>query len=315
MADRTARERTRLAAAAVRVWDHYGVEAASESLVLDDPPLTTRVVRCGEGPPTVLLHGGSMTAAVWAPLLPHLPGRSALMVDLPGCGLADPFDYTGVDIAAHQHVFVGSVLDALGLERAALIGTSLGGMFALRFALAEPTRVTALALMSAPAVALPGARVPLPMSLFSNRRLGRLLHGMTPSPSPRAMRRLLGAIGGKSSVRDLPESLLDALGAAMALAGATNVSMAPEMARWSIPHAHIPVTDEELAACTVPVQFIWGSEDKVQAPDAGVRAAALLADARIDVLPGGHGIWLDEPARCGDLLVEFLHHADQQTAS
>ena len=59
MADRTARERTRLAAAAVRVWDHYGVEAASESLVLDDPPLTTRVVRCGEGPPTVLLQAGA----------------------------------------------------------------------------------------------------------------------------------------------------------------------------------------------------------------------------------------------------------------
>lgn len=91
--------------------------ATSEPLVLADPQLTTRVVRVGAGPPTVLFHGGTLTSTVWAPLLPHLPGRSLFLVDLPGCGLADPFDYAVVDLAAHQTAFVGSVLDALGLER------------------------------------------------------------------------------------------------------------------------------------------------------------------------------------------------------
>ena len=314
MAGRLERERARLTAAEVEVFAHYGVDASSEPLSVDDPALTTRVVRCGRGPATVLLHGASMTATAWAPLLPHLPDRTLYLIDLPGCGLADPFDYAGVDLAAHQGAFVGSVLDALGLERATMIGTSLGGMFALRFTLHQPERVTALSLVSAPALALPGARVPFPMSLSSNRRLGRLMSTLMPSPSPRMMRRLLAMIGGRRGVRDVPDALFDALGAALALAGPTNASMAPETFRWSTPHGHIAVTDEELAGCQVPVQLIWGDRDKVQSPDAGVRAAELLPNGRIEILSGGHGIWFEAPARCGQLLTDFFHDAEETGA-
>lgn len=62
----------------------------------------------------------------------------------------------------------------------------------------------------------------------------------------------------------------------------------------------------------MPVQFIWGEQDKVQGPDAAIRAAALLPHAQVEILPGGHGIWLEHPARCGHLLTRFLaeveHH-------
>lgn len=315
MAERIARQRARLEAAEPAVFAHYGIEATSAPLALKDPPSMTRVVRCGQGPPVVLLHGSSMTATVWAPLLPHLEGRSLYLVDLPGCGMSDRFDYSGVDIAAHQSAFVGSVLDSLGLRRAALVGSSLGGMFALRYALEQPARVSALALVSAPALALPGAHVPFPMSMASSRRLGRLMNAMTPPPSPRMMRRLLAMIGGKASVRDIPEAMFDALGAAMALAGPTNASMGPEMFRRGTPHAHIPVTDDELAGCQVPVQFIWGQNDKVQPPQAAKRAAELLPDARVETLPGGHGIWFDVPDRCGELLTEFLRDTEQEATS
>lgn len=304
--ERIARERARLIAAEAEVFAHYGVDATSEPLVVDDPPLTTRVVRCGQGPPAVLLHGGSMTATAWAPLLSHLPGSSLHLVDLPGCGLADPFDYAGVDLAAHQAAFVGSVLDALGLERAALVGSSLGGMFALRCTLDRPARVTALAVVSAPALALPGARAPFPISLAGHRRLGPLIDAMTPSLSPRMTRRLLAIVGGEDGLRDVPEAMFDALGAALTLAGPTNTSMAPELFRRSRPHPHIPATDAELAACDVPVLFVWGQQDKVQGPEAGRRAARTLPRGRLEVLPGGHAIWFDQPTRCGQLLTEFL---------
>ena len=49
----------------------------------------------------MLLHGSSMAATVWAPLLADLPGRSRYLIDLRGCGLGEPFDYAGVDNAAH----------------------------------------------------------------------------------------------------------------------------------------------------------------------------------------------------------------------
>jgi pimeloyl-ACP methyl ester carboxylesterase len=302
-------QRARLVAAEARTFDHYGIAASSEPLRLDHPATMTRVVRSGQGVPTVVLHGASMTSTVWAPLVPHLPGLALHLVDLPGCGLADPFDYTGVDLPAHQAAFVGSVLDALGLEHAALVGASLGGMFALRFALEHPSRVTRLVMVTAPAFALPGARLPRSMAILGGRRVGRVVAAIAPAPSARTMRRVLESVGGRGSTGDEPDALYDALGAAMALAGPTNLSASAELFRWRTPLPHNQVTDDELATCGVPTLWIWGEDDKVQRPEAGVRAAQVMRDARIEVLPGGHGIWFEEPSWCGRLVTGFVTDA------
>jgi pimeloyl-ACP methyl ester carboxylesterase len=311
--DRTARrraeQRARLQTAEAEAFAYYGVEATSEPLVLADPQLTTRVVRVGSGPPTLLLHGSTLTSTVWAPLLPHLPGRSLYLVDLPGCGLADPFDHTDGDLASHQTAFVGSVLDALGLDRAAVIGASMGGWFALRFAIERPERVVAAALVTAPAIALPGSLVPVPMALTSTW-VGRRLAAVTPPPSARMTRRMLAAIGGDGSVAGVPDVLFDALGAAMALAVPSSTTL--DLYRGRTPHRHLQFTEAELASCRPPVLLVWGADDKVQSPEAGAWAAALLPDGRLEVVPGGHGLWFEHPKRCGDLLTGFLHGAETQ---
>ena len=306
-----AEQRARLQDAEAEAFAHYGVDATSEPLVLSDPPLTTRVLKVGSGPPTVLLHGGALTSTVWAPLLAHLPGRSLYLVDLPGCGLADAFDYRGVDLASHQTAFVGSVLDALGLDRAALIGASMGGWFALRFAIERPERVTAAALITAPAMALPGALMPVPMALPSTW-LGRRMASIGPPPSIRMTRRMLARIGGDGSVAGEPDALFDALGAAMALAAPSYATL--DMCRWRTPHPHLQTTESELAACRAPLLLLWGDADKVQSPEAGEWAASLLPHGRLEVLPGGHGLWFEHPQRCGHLLTEFLHGTEHQPA-
>jgi pimeloyl-ACP methyl ester carboxylesterase len=303
-------ERARLIAAEREVFSHYGIAASSEPLELADPSTTTRVVRVGEGPPTVLLHGAMMSSAVWAPLVPHLPDRTLYLVDLPGCGLADPFDHAGVDYAAHQTAFVGSVLDALGLDAASLIGASLGGWFALRFTLEHPDRVTSLALVSAPALALPGARVPVPMALLGRGRPARVVDRLMPAPSARATRRMLVSIGGGPLSPEMPEAMYDALGAAMALSRTSSLSAGPSMYRGRTPLPDVAVRDEELAGCPVPVLFVWGDRDKVQPADAGRHAAQTLPRGHIEVVPGGHGIWFEEPERCGRILTDFLAAPD-----
>ncbi len=302
----------RLQSAEAAAFAHYGVEATSAPLAISDPPLTTRVRRVGDGPPTVLLHGGALTSTVWAPLVAHLSGRSLYLVDLPGCGLADPFDYRGVDLAAHQTTFVGSVLDALGLDRAAVIGASLGGWFALRFAVDRPERAVATALVTAPAMALPGALMPVPMAL-SSTWLGRRLGAVTPPPSTRMTRRMLASIGGDASVAGAPDALFDALGAAMALGLPTAATL--DLCRWRTPHAHLHFTEAELDGCGVPVLFVWGQNDKVQSPEAGAWAAQLLPHGRLEVLPGGHGLWFEHPQRCGRLLTEFLVEVERAPSS
>jgi pimeloyl-ACP methyl ester carboxylesterase len=305
MADRLASQRERLRAAESAAFAHYGLQVEPRFLTLADPSLTVRVLQVGAGPATVYFHGANMAAAVWAPLLPHVPDRTAYLVELPGCGLSDPLDYADLDVVAHQRAFVGSVLDALGLERAALVGASLGGSYALRFALAQPERVTALSVLTAPAVALPGARVPAMMA-FASGRIGRTLQARMPPPSGAMTRRMLAGVTGKRAVREGPDALYDALGAGMTLAAAAAASAGPAMFRGRSPHPHLAVTDDELRGCEVPVQFVWGADDVVQGPDAATRAAGLLPDARVEVLPGGHAIWFDDPARCGALLTGFL---------
>jgi pimeloyl-ACP methyl ester carboxylesterase len=101
----------------------------------------------GSGEPLVLLHGGLGAAELWAPVLPALAaGRRVIAVDLPGHGhTADvdrPFrpETMADDVAA--------LIAHLGLERADVMGYSLGGLTALRTAIQHPERVRRLVVVS-----------------------------------------------------------------------------------------------------------------------------------------------------------------------
>ena len=108
--------------------------------------LPIRYLAAGEGPPLVLLHALGESALDWRWVVPAL-GRthSVYAPDLPGFGdSAKPLvDYSPAFFTS----FISRYLDALGIERAAVAGNSLGGLVALRLALAEPERVSALGLI------------------------------------------------------------------------------------------------------------------------------------------------------------------------
>jgi pimeloyl-ACP methyl ester carboxylesterase len=131
---------------------HYGLPGVSKHLPLADSSLTVHAIDAGQGDPVLFLHGGNSVAAGWIPLLALLSDRyRTLAPDRPGCGLTTKLDYSGVPFRAHAVEFVRDVMDALGLEVASLVGNSMGGYFALVFALAEPERVSKLVLVGEPA--------------------------------------------------------------------------------------------------------------------------------------------------------------------
>jgi pimeloyl-ACP methyl ester carboxylesterase len=59
---------------------------------------------------------------------------------------------------------------------------------------------------------------------------------------------------------------------------------------------------DELRSIATPVQLIWGDRDVYGGPEIGERAAALLPDAGLELIEGGHAPFLDEPERCAELI-------------
>ena len=103
----------------------------------------------GAGPPVVLLHEGVVDSRIWEPVVPLLASRHRVIrYDQRGFGRSPMPDgpYSLVDDLI-------SVLDAAGIEQAALVGASRGGAVALTAALERPERVSQLVLVGS---GLPG---------------------------------------------------------------------------------------------------------------------------------------------------------------
>ena len=165
----------------------HGVGAEIEESFLDlaTTRMRVRLLAHGNGPPVVLLHGVSLSAAAWAPLFTALPGFRLLAVDLPGHGLSDPAAYRPGHVREPAHQLIDDIFDALELDHAPVIGHSLGGMLALWHAATGSYRISRLVAIGEPAVALPGARVLMPLSLLTVRGLGAgILRSLTPRHVP-----------------------------------------------------------------------------------------------------------------------------------
>jgi pimeloyl-ACP methyl ester carboxylesterase len=300
-------DRRELAEAEQRLFAALGIDHCSERVPLTEAPVDhARVIETGEGPPLVFVHGAGMSAALWAPLLVQLPGYRCLAVDLPGCGLTDPFDHRGIELRSHASSFLVAVLDGLGLGRVPVVANSLGATYALYLAATEPTRISGLALLGAPGVALPGSRGSLAMSLYSRPRLGRTMSAMSPPLTPRIARRLLTGIVGRPAVEALAEEMLEVVAATLRISEPTTRTLMPELLSGRSPHLHHALSDDELARVAARTRFVWGDQDRFQGPEDGKRAAALMPDADLVEIHGGHHPWWDDAERCAALIEEIV---------
>ncbi|MBV8299991.1 MAG: alpha/beta fold hydrolase [Candidatus Eremiobacteraeota bacterium] len=102
----------------------------------------------GPGVPLVLLHGFPLDRSIWDEQLPALSavGARAIRVDLRGCGESEPSD--GPALMEALAGDIAGLLDALHVERAALVGHSIGGYVALAFFRMYAERVAGLALVA-----------------------------------------------------------------------------------------------------------------------------------------------------------------------
>jgi pimeloyl-ACP methyl ester carboxylesterase len=109
-----------------------------------------------DAPAVILLHGFGASLGTWEPWAEALSARfRVIRLDLPGFGLTGP-DPTGDYTDGRAIKILTGLMDQLGIDRASLIGNSLGGRIAWNFAALNPDRITRLVLVSPDGFASPG---------------------------------------------------------------------------------------------------------------------------------------------------------------
>jgi len=301
---------TRFERAEQRVFDSCGIAVTTRSVQLREPSLRVRPLESGEGQPLLFVGGDSAVAAAWAPLVAKLPNRRAILLDRPGFGLGDGFDYRRADLRRHGVELLGSLLDALGLENVAVVGSSGGGEWSLWLALDAPDRVRALVPMGIPAVCLPGLRPTAGVRMLSIPGLGRLCFAV-PLPSAAATGRMLA--DADAHLLDHPDIVaayhaarrLPGYGAAAAAIFRRSLRVGGRARRTMV------LTDAEQAQISQPVLFVWGDREPLGGPEIAHRAAGLMPNARVEVVRDAwHHPWLADPTHVAHLLSAFLEEHD-----
>jgi 2-hydroxy-6-oxonona-2,4-dienedioate hydrolase len=279
-----------------------GADVEEDFLELAQTRLWVRLLSHGSGPPVLLLHGVSLSAAAWAPLLPQLPHLRLLAVDLPGHGLSDPTVLRRGHVREHARVLIDDIVDALGLDQVRVIGHSLGGMFALWHMAAGSERISGLVAIGEPAVALPGARVRMPLSILTVRGLGL---AVLRSPSPgSAYRRLLAQGIGPAEIAAAPDSLIEALRLSARRPGnaSTVASLMHAIDHFRRGRPASVLTTAELAAITAPTTFIIGSDDPYLSVQRAKPSIEQIPGATLHEVPGGHAPWLVDAEHAARLI-------------
>jgi pimeloyl-ACP methyl ester carboxylesterase len=265
---------------------------------------TTQIIELGEGPPLLLLHGGLGEAIQWASILPALARSYHVMaVDRPGHGLADPFDYRSEELLPLARRFLGDVLDAEGLPSVPIVGCSMGGLWAVAFALAHPERVSRLVLVGSPAGVT--RALPFQMRVGTLPGLKLLVRKMMRHPTRDSTRAFWKQLLVAHPER-LENDLLDVLTASQrrnAPSWFTLIDKAFDF-RGMKPEL---VLGERWKSLSVPTTFVWGEKDAWALPSEGAAAMAMNPRLRMVRIPdAGHVPWLDAPGPVVDAIQAAL---------
>ncbi|BBZ23636.1 alpha/beta fold hydrolase [Mycolicibacter hiberniae] len=261
----------------------------------DDPPAGT----------VVLLHGGGTDNAAlsWGAVGPRLAagGFRVVAPDHPGCGASPLPDWR---VTQQRLVaYVGEFVDALGLDRYAIGGLSLGGGLTIGHVLARPQRVAGAVLLDSYGLMprLPGGRQVLAWAM---QRTGAL------DLATRAMATNSAALAWslKSLIRDPAQRTPELVAEIVAAARQPGFTAFEQWQRNEMLWNRLR-TDytKRLADIARPVLIVHGDRD-VGVPVARARAAAaLIPHAELKVIAGaGHWVQRDQPEAVVAVMTDFL---------
>jgi pimeloyl-ACP methyl ester carboxylesterase len=255
----------------------------------------------GTGRPVVLLHGGSGGGANWFRLLPRLAQRYRVLApDLPGFGLSDaraPDPPLGRTAA----IVLEGWLAAQDVEDAVVVGTSFGGLAALRLAQLAPARVGRLLLLDSAGL---GREIHPLVRLASLPGVTALALRPTRRGTAATFRRLLTTNRSRLSAAQI-DALVTYLCVSARQAGT------PYLVRTMRQFADVRgqrevVGGAELGALPQPVSLVWGALDTFLPVSHAHAAAAHCRDARVVIIPdAGHSPNWETPEEVVAAVVEL----------
>jgi len=265
-------------------------------------------VRClaagKEGDFVLLLHGGGTDSASlsWGPVIGPLAAEHRVYApDWPGYGDSDRphISYTMDWYIA----FLRDLLDTLGIERASLVGVSMGGGIALGFSLAWPARVSKLVLVDSYGLQ---SRAPL-------HSLGYLLVHLRPLSaaswallafSRAAVRSSLAGVFGNAAA--IPEDLVDAVWEEARKPGAGYAfrSFQRSEVRWGQLRT---VYINRLREMRTPTLLIHGTEDRLVPVACALEAHRLMKQSQMELMRGcGHWPQREDPDAFNRIVLSYL---------
>jgi pimeloyl-ACP methyl ester carboxylesterase len=254
--------------------------------------MTVAFESAGQGPAVVFLHPFPFDRSVWADQLAAVAaaGFRGLAPDLPGFGETPLPGDREPSLDLYVDAVVG-LMDGLSIDRAVVVGLSMGGYVALAMAGRVPSRVAGLVLADTRATAdaptAKAARV-VTMGLVRSQGVGaladRLLPGLLAPEASSELRSRLRAVAARQPVP----------GVVAALQAMRDRHDASD-------------TLSALMALRVPVLVLVGEHDAVTPPDEGRALAAAIPGARFALVPAaGHLAQVENPADFDAALLGFL---------
>lgn len=246
-----------------------------------------------DAPALILLHGFGASLDTWEPWAKALSAQYRVVrLDLPGFGLTGP-DAKGDYSDDRTLAIIAGLIDQLSVQRATLIGNSLGGRFAWEFAARYPQRVDKLVLISPDGFASPGFEygkapdVPLVMNLM-------------PWVGPRSLIR-----ANLAPAWAHPDALPDAV-----LERYRDMLLAPGVRQAILDRTRQTVLADpstRLRSITAPTLLLWGEQDQMIPVRNAQDYLRLIPGAGLVRLPGmGHVPFEESPASSLPPVQRFL---------
>ena len=242
---------------------------------------------CGAGTAVVLLHGSGGNRATWFQQVVDLAADfTVVVVEARGAGRSTDRALQSGPVAGARDL--EAVRRHLGLPAWHVVGHSLGGWTALRFAATHPARTLSCVVLNAVAGVFP----PVADAHWQRFTADLATRGWPAQDLARPLSLTPSFCDGRPDLAYLYQ-----------LVGALNPPASP-----AVPAARIrdhDLTAADLARLTMPVTFVAGSADEIAPPDA-VRAAAAAAGAAYEELEGGHLPHWEQPGYVNALLRSLM---------